>query len=115
LRAALLIETPGDSVAYLTDFLMNDDAQERLAIAIQGCTTVICESQYRHADLALAQRTYHMTAIQAAVLARQARVERLILFHVSDRYRRHEWLEMLREARSIFPNTHFPPHWGLTL
>ena len=115
LRAALLVKTPGESVAYLTDFLMNDDARERLAVALQGCTTVICESQYRHADLALAQRTHHITAVQAAELARQAHVEHLILFHVSDRYRRPEWLDMLREARSIFPNTHFPPHWDLTL
>ncbi len=113
LRAALLVETPGQSLAYLTDFLMDAPAQKRLVRALQGCTTLVCESQYRHADRALAQRNYHLTATQAAELARQANAQHLILFHLSDRYRRHEWLEILAEARAIFPNTDFPDHWRL--
>ncbi|HEX6287921.1 MAG TPA: MBL fold metallo-hydrolase [Herpetosiphonaceae bacterium] len=114
LREALLIEKPGDSLAYLTDFILDQRAQERLVHALRGCKTVICESQYRQADAAYAERHYHMTAMQAADLARRANVERLILFHISDRYRREEWLELLAEARAIFPNTAFPDHWALT-
>jgi ribonuclease Z len=114
LRTELLIESPGQSLAYLTDFLLDKAAEERLISALQGCTTMICESQYRHSDLELAERNYHMTATQAARLARQANVGRLILFHLSDRYQRHEWIGMLNEAREIFPNTDFPEHWHLT-
>jgi ribonuclease Z len=114
LRSALLVQSPGQSLAYLTDFVLNEAAQEQLVPALHGCTTMICESQYRHSDLALAQRTYHLTTTQAAQLARRAHVECLILFHLSDRYPRREWLEMLHEARAIFPNTHFPAHWHLT-
>jgi ribonuclease Z len=114
LRETLLIEKPGDSLAYLTDFILDQTAEERLIPALRGCKTVICESQYRQADAAFAERHYHMTATQAARLARRANVERLMLFHISDRYRHHEWLELLAEARAIFPNTSFPEHWGLT-
>lgn len=114
LREALLIEKPGDSLAYLTDFILDQAALDRLVPALRGYKTVICESQYRQSDVALAERNYHMTAAQAADLARQARIERLILFHISHRYQRREWLELLAEAQAIFPNTTFPHHWGLT-
>lgn len=113
LRAVLLVETPGDAVAYLTDFLLDDAAQSRLAPVLRGCNVLVCESQYRHADLDLAYRVHHMTAVQAAQLARRAGVGRLILFHISDRYRPPEWRTMLDEARAVFPATFFPEHWNV--
>jgi ribonuclease Z len=113
LQDALLVVTPGDSVGYLTDFLLDEAAVERLADALKGVSTVVCESQYRHADLELARRNYHMTATQVASLAAQASVGRLVLFHISDRYQPEEWPELLAEARSIFPATAFPDHWTL--
>lgn len=112
LRALLLVETPGDSIAYLTDFLMDEAAQERLVSALQGCQTVICESQYCHADLTLAQNNYHMTTRQAATMAKEAQIETLVLFHLSRRYEAAQWQEMLQEAQAIFPATRFPPHWS---
>jgi ribonuclease Z len=111
LQEKLLVETPGDSVAYLTDFLLDEAAVERLTPALKGVGTVVCESQYRHADVDLARKNYHMTATQAASLAAWAGVGWLILFHLSDRYRPDDWLELLGEARAVFPNTAFPEHW----
>lgn len=111
LRADLLTETPGQSLAYLTDFIMNEQAQERLSSALQGCATIICESQYRQADSDLAARNYHMTAAQVAEMAHRANAQRLILFHLSDRYTKAEWGDLLAEARAIFPNTAFPDGW----
>lgn len=113
LRAELLISAPGESLAYLTDFLLDDAARARLVPALRGCTTLICESQYRQADAELARRNCHMTAAQAAGLAREAQVGRLVLFHVSDRYRREGWLALLAEARAIFSDTSFPDHWAI--
>ena len=104
--------TPGDSVAYLTDFLLDDTAAGRLAEALKGVGSVVCESQYRDADLELARRNYHMTAVQAASLAARAGVGRLVLFHLSDRYRPEEWAGLLAEARAVFPATAFPDHWA---
>ncbi|MEZ5303311.1 MAG: MBL fold metallo-hydrolase [Verrucomicrobiales bacterium] len=110
-RADLLTETPGESIAYLTDFLMDDAARDRLREPLRGVNFVVCEAQYRHEDLELAQRHYHMTARQAAEFAAEAGVGQLILFHLSDRYRPGEWLDMLKEARAAFPNTRFPEGW----
>jgi ribonuclease Z len=114
LQELLTTETAGDSIAYLTDFLLDDAAQDRLARALQGVGTVVCESQYRHADVELALRNGHMTATQAATLAKRADVERLVLFHLSDRYSRDEWRQLLAEAQAVFAATSFPSHWSLT-
>lgn len=113
LRETLLVETPGESLAYLTDFLLDEPAHERLAPVLRGVGTVICECQYLDEDADLAARNYHMTPSAVAALARRADVVRLILFHVSDRYRRDGWMRLLAEARTIFPRTGFPPEWRM--
>lgn len=113
LRAALLTVTPGASFAYCTDFRLDDAAYALLVPALTGCDTLLCECQYRAADAELAERYHHMSAPQVAELARRAGVGQLILFHVSDRYRPPELAQLLAEARAIFPNTHFPAHWGI--
>lgn len=112
LQDLLVVETPGDSAAYLTDFRLDAAAADRLAGVLRGVGTVVCESQYRDADADLAARNFHMTGTQAAALANRAGVGRLVLFHLSDRYRPAEWRELLAEAREIFPATVFPSHWG---
>ena len=113
LQKALIVETPGESLAYLTDFLLDEPAIERLSCALHGCETIICEGQYRHSDLELARKNFHMTTVLSAALAKRAGVRELVLFHLSDRYQPEDWVEMLREARQIFPNTRYPAQWGL--
>lgn len=113
LRQQLLVETEGDSIAYLTDFLLDDAALERLAPPLQGCHTIVCESQYRQSDWDLARRNYHMTTVRSATLARRVQARELVLFHLSSRYQPHEWAEMLLEAQRIFPAARFPEHWDL--
>jgi len=115
LRERLIVETPGDSIAYLTDFLLDEPAMERLTDALHDCRVMVCEGQYRHADIELARKNFHMTTVLAATLAKSAKVEDLVLFHLSDRYPRADWLEMLKEARQVFPKTTYPPHWDLDL
>lgn len=111
LRRELLRETPGASIAYLTDFLLDGETFDRLEVELKNCDTVISEAQYRHADLELAERNFHTTTRLVAQLAERAEVGQLILFHLSERYTPEQWREMLEEARSIFPETTFPGHW----
>jgi len=75
--------------------------------------TLVCESAYREAELELARQNHHLTTRQAARLAREAGVGKLVLMHISDRYPREEWGEMLGEAREVFPNTVYPAGWGI--
>ncbi|MCW1926510.1 MBL fold metallo-hydrolase [Luteolibacter arcticus] len=112
LRAELLVPTPGDSVAYLTDFLLDEATAEKVRRWLAGCRRMVCESQYRAVDLELAQKNYHMTADQVAALARDAGVEELVLIHVSSRYLREDRAALLAEAREIFPAARFPDGWG---
>ena len=113
LRESLIVETKGDSIAYLTDFLLDDNTVTDLAPTLKGCKTIICEGQYRHADLELAQKNFHMTTTLSAQLASRAGVENLILFHLSDRYDPKQWIEMLVEAKQSFPSTSYPSHWQM--
>lgn len=113
LREKLIVETPGDSIAYLTDFLLDEAAIAEFAMHLKGCKTIVCDGQYRHADMELARKNFHMTTVLSAELAKQAEVENLILFHLSDRYQPEEWLQMLAEARERFPATSYPPGWEI--
>jgi ribonuclease Z len=112
LQAGLLVTTPGESVAYLTDFRLNAATADLLADRLRGVTAVVCESQYRAADVALAEGAMHSTAAEAAALAARAGVGQLILFHVSPRYLPDGLPAMLAEARAVFPRTAFPEGWA---
>ena len=57
LREQLMVETVGDSVAYLTDFRLQGDALERLTHFLRGCKTLVCENNYANCDADLAAKT----------------------------------------------------------
>ncbi|MFC1463823.1 MAG: ribonuclease Z [Candidatus Brachytrichaceae bacterium NZ_4S206] len=63
---------------------------------------LVTEATYMDADVELARQNSHITAGQAARLAREANVKQLILTHISGRYRERD---LEAEARAIFPNT----------
>jgi ribonuclease Z len=111
LRKKLLKETPGESIAYLTDFVVAEEERKRLISFLRGCGTLVCEGTYRQDDAYLAERNLHLTSRQAAELARDAGVQRLVLIHLSDRYTPDEWRALLKEARDIFPAASFPEQW----
>jgi ribonuclease Z len=63
---------------------------------------LVTEATYLNEDVDLAHQFGHITAAQAAELARKAEVSQLVLTHISRRYRESDILD---EARAIFPNT----------
>ncbi len=69
----------------------------------QNAQLLLCESTYLEEEKELALKHYHLTAKEAATLARDAGVERLILTHFSARYLRTQDFE--KEAREVFPNS----------
>jgi ribonuclease Z len=69
----------------------------------RGLDTLVIESTYIDEDAQMARKFGHLTARQAAELAKQAGVKRLILTHLSRRYRERD---VIREARAIFPNSY---------
>lgn len=90
---------PGASFAYVVD---TRPCPEAIELA-KGAKVLICESTYLDEDRDIANEYKHMTAVQAAQIAKEAGVHTLILTHFSARYRDPEVLGI--EARAIFPNT----------
>jgi ribonuclease Z len=70
---------------------------------VRDAHALVTEATYLSADADLAQQFGHMTAAGAARLAAEARVQALILTHLSRRSRERD---VLAEAQAIFPNTY---------
>ena len=62
---------------------------------------LVIESTYIEEEAEMARQFSHLTARQAAELAIKAGVKKLILTHISRRYREKD---VLKEAQAIFPN-----------
>jgi len=94
--------TPADpprSYAYCSDTRY----APHLASQLHGVSTLYHESTYAADNLAMAEKYYHSTAAQAASIARDAQVGKLILGHFSSRYNDEQIL--LKEAQELFPNS----------
>jgi ribonuclease Z len=88
---------PGQSVAFVMDTRMCDAAIE----LARGVDLLICESTFLSADADKARAFGHLTATDAATIAREAQVGRLVLTHFSQRYP--DEAPFLAEAAAIFP------------
>jgi ribonuclease Z len=89
---------PGARLVYIGDASRVDD----LVLEARGADALVVEATYLSADAELAEEFAHLTAAQAATLARDAAVKTLYINHVSRRY---SGGEVLDEAQAIFPNT----------
>jgi ribonuclease Z len=66
----------------------------------QDADALVIESTYLDEEKDMAAEFSHLTARQAAELAKEARVKKLILTHLSRRYRERD---VLAEAQAVFP------------
>lgn len=87
------------SYAYVTDTRYRENIVE----IIKNCDLLYHEATYENALAARAKETYHSTAFQAATIAKNANVGKLIIGHFSGRYHEPSLLE--KQAREVFPNT----------
>jgi ribonuclease Z len=88
------------SFAYCSDTAFN----ERMVQQIEGVDVLYHESTFTEDELIKATETLHSTAIQAASIAKMARVDRLFLGHFSARYK--DLAPLLSEARMVFENSY---------
>jgi len=75
---------------------------EDLLEVCRDADALVIEATYLDAEADMAKQFSHNTAKRAAELARDAGVKKLILTHISRRYREKE---VLAEAQAIFPNS----------
>ena len=90
---------PGRKIGYSGD----TRPSARLARFFSGCDLLIFDSTFRDSDREKAIERKHSTSLEAAELAKNAKVRQLALTHFSARYTRVS--SLVREARRIFPET----------
>jgi ribonuclease Z len=90
--------TAGTRLVHVGDCGRTDSLLE----ICQGADALVIEATYLDVEADMAREFGHLTARQAAELARQAEVRQLFLTHISRRYRESE---VLQEAAAIFPQT----------
>ncbi len=88
----------GVKLVYIGDIGRTDNIREYIA----GADTLVIEATFLDADSEAARNFGHLTAKQAATLAREMNVKTLILTHVSRRYRERD---IINEAQQVFPAT----------
>ncbi|MEH7414793.1 ribonuclease Z [Neobacillus drentensis] len=71
----------------------------------QDADFLVHEATFAKGEEQLAFDYFHSTTRQAAEIAKQADCKRLCLTHISSRYDRQAWLELVGEAREVFPET----------
>jgi ribonuclease Z len=71
----------------------------------QDADLLIHEATFSKGEEKLAYDYFHSTTHQAAEIARISGSKQLCLTHISSRYDRQAWLELVKEAQEIFPNT----------
>ena len=91
---------PVRSYAYCSDTRYIPTLYERL----KNVDLLYHESTYGDDNMQMAETYYHSTARQAACVARDAGVKRLLLGHYSSRYDNEEVL--LKQAQEVFPDTY---------
>ena len=92
---------PGTKLVFVGDAGRVND----LMPYARNADALVIESTYVGRDADMAARFGHITASQAAGLARDAGVKELYLVHISRRYSDRE---ILREASKVFPNVIVP-------
>lgn len=94
-------DKPGRVISILGDTRITETNQA----FVEGSDCLVHEATFDKGKADVASDYFHSTTAQAAQLARDASVNRLILTHISSRYQQtdNQWLQ--EEARTIFPNT----------
>ncbi|HEX6915208.1 MAG TPA: ribonuclease Z [Chitinophagaceae bacterium] len=90
---------PPKSYAFAADTVYFEDLVEKL----KGVSMLYHEATYLKDQAQRAADRFHSTTIQAAAIAKQAAVEKLLIGHFSSKYEVLD--EFLTEAREVFPNT----------
>lgn len=91
----------GRKFSYVTDTLYIDSIAEE----VKNSDLLICEGMFENALLDQAKEKKHMTAVQAATIARDSNSKKMALIHYSPRYTDKELTVLEEEAKEIYPRT----------
>ena len=96
----LTFEEKEKKISFVLDTLMN----KRIGGFVKNSDLLICESSF-HSELEdKAKEHKHLTAKQAAEIAKKSKSKKLILTHISQRYDKNP-KKILADARKVFKNS----------
>ncbi len=89
----------GRKFSFVTDTLY----KKTIAEEVRGSDLLVCEGMFENELIDQAKEKKHMTAAQAATIAKDADVRRMCMIHYSPRYTDRELDKLLQEAKEIWP------------
>lgn len=89
----------GRKFSFVTDTLY----KKSIADEVRGSDFLVCEGMFESELIDQAREKKHMTAVQAATIARDADVRRMCMIHYSPRYTDRDLEKLLTEAREVWP------------
>ena len=93
--------SPGQKISYIVDTVYNEANKKRIVDLVRGSDILFCESPFLAEEEARGQERCHLTARQAGIIAREAEVKKLNVFHFSGRHTfRTE--QIIQEAEEAF-------------
>jgi len=89
----------GRKFSFVTDTLY----KPYIAEEVRGSDLLVCEGMFEDELIDQAKEKKHMTASQAATIARDSNSKRMCMIHYSPRYTDKELPKLLEQARKIYP------------
>ncbi|MBI5803823.1 ribonuclease Z [Candidatus Pacearchaeota archaeon] len=90
----------GRKVTFILDTRVNANAVE----LSKNSDLLICESSFSKDEAVMAKERKHLTSKDAATIAKKAKVKKLFITHISQRYE-YDLSKILKEAKEVFPKT----------
>ena len=104
LKEELVLISPGQKISYVVDTVYNEPNKTRIVDLVRESDIFFCESPFLAEEEARGLERQHLTARQAGVIAREAGVKKLNVFHFSGRHTfRTE--QLVQEAEEAFRET----------
>ncbi len=111
LKKELVEITAGQKIAYVVDTVFNEANNARIVRLVEGADVFFCESPFVAEEEERARDRCHLTSRQAGLLARQAGVKQLTVFHFSAKHT-HQTDLLYRQAEEAFRGPSVPPPGG---
>ncbi|MDD5929146.1 MAG: ribonuclease Z [Spirochaetales bacterium] len=90
----------GRKFSFVTDTLYKPSIIDE----VRNSDLLVCEGMFEQELLDQAKEKKHMTAMQAAAIAKEADVKKMCMIHYSPRYTDKELSILLEEAKSVWPS-----------
>ncbi|MDP6336036.1 MAG: ribonuclease Z [Nitrospinaceae bacterium] len=112
LKEELVLISPGQKIAYVTDTVYTESNRPRIVDLVRESDIFFCESPFLAEEADRGLERCHLTARQAGLLAGEANVKKLNVFHFSGRHT-FRTDQLVREAEEAFrENRKYEPQPG---